>query len=125
MPSVKIDAKAWFSLERTFLHWSEVSLSFAAASMLLLNTQDPSGHGTSWSMSISAGLSSVCSVLVLIYAYASHRRRIRVLESPGRVAQAGHAFADRRSPFLVASALTAIVLTAVVLPAVDPAADAA
>mmetsp|Transcript_29581 Transcript_29581/g.74302 ORF Transcript_29581/g.74302 Transcript_29581/m.74302 type:complete len:203 (+) Transcript_29581:142-750(+) len=36
MKTARVDPKAWFSAERTFLHWAKISVVFAASAALLL-----------------------------------------------------------------------------------------
>eukprot|EP00411_Alexandrium_monilatum_P115095 CAMPEP_0175673666 /NCGR_PEP_ID=MMETSP0097-20121207/21316_1 /TAXON_ID=311494 /ORGANISM="Alexandrium monilatum, Strain CCMP3105" /LENGTH=143 /DNA_ID=CAMNT_0016980325 /DNA_START=52 /DNA_END=480 /DNA_ORIENTATION=- len=114
MALVKVDPKAWFSTERTFLHWARLAQAFAAICALLL---------AAWPMTpfvvCGAAVPGMAAIALLLHAYRQHRRRAQAL-SLGRGARLED-FADRKGTLLLATSLTTVfvILVAATAAGVD------
>ena len=93
--SVKVDPKAWFSTERTFLHWLNAAV--------LLSTTALAGA--------SAGLGYSMSLVALafsVYSFYIYKQRVKAMER-GCTETDLH-FAEVRGPFVLTVLLTCVLL---------------
>lgn len=97
---IKVDPKAWFTNERTFLHWLNMSMIISAASIAAVS-----------SIGYAVSLISFAIIGVACYKYARRYRELTL----GVVDEGSSDFLDIKTPIFIACIFTFGICVAIVV----------
>eukprot|EP00310_Coccolithus_braarudii_P014879 CAMPEP_0183349856 /NCGR_PEP_ID=MMETSP0164_2-20130417/13906_1 /TAXON_ID=221442 /ORGANISM="Coccolithus pelagicus ssp braarudi, Strain PLY182g" /LENGTH=452 /DNA_ID=CAMNT_0025521651 /DNA_START=409 /DNA_END=1768 /DNA_ORIENTATION=+ len=97
---VRVDAKAWFSAERTFISWMHLSLICAGASLALTAVGQTNANRLAGLMMMAP------SIFLAIWGAYTYKRRCAALD-----AKSSDALKDRVGPALVVSMMTLVAIS--------------